>query len=201
MRTTLLTLLFVLLAAVLIGVMALRNADGPKSFIAGGEFTSGEWVVHAVDDWSFAHGKNVELQLMNPASSRTTGIMLHKGELYIPCDLGFMWNRFTGQTRWLLNLIYWFKDWHHAALADRRVVLRIDGKRYARQAVLVKDPQLIEELKIALEQMASEFFTDVDFSERPTKGPNDIWFFRLDPRGFGMASESGGETNRYPMQI
>ncbi len=107
-------------------------------------------------DWSFASGQEIELQLVEPLGSRTTGVMVHKGQLYVPCDLGFMWRRFSGPTRWMLHLIWVFKRWHEDALRDGRVVLRIDGKRYERQAVRVTDPDLLAALRLQLEEMARE---------------------------------------------
>ena len=176
----------IMLAVIVLAIggtlLALRFADGPTQFIAGGELKTGEWATQPVEDWSFIHAKNVELQLVEPTSSRITGIMVHDGELYIPCDLGFMWNRLSGRSRWVLNAIYLFKGWHEDALDDGRMVFRYDNKKYARQAVLVEDPVLIEELKQELEQMAAEYFAPRELGPRPVDDPNDIWFFRLDSR-------------------
>ena len=108
--------------------------------------------------------------------------MVHAGQLYVPCDLGFMWGRFSGSRRWILNLIFVFKRWHEDALRDGRVVLRIEGKRYERQAVRVTDPDLLAMLRLQLEEMAEQWVSPDPLGEAPTSGPKDIWFFRMDPR-------------------
>ena len=175
-------IVLVALVAVLVGtgLVAQRMSDGPIAFIQGGQLRAGTLVSEPVADWSFASGREIELQLVDPLGSRTTGVMVHEGQLYVPCDLGFIWRRFSGSTRWILHGIWMFKRWHEDALRDGRVVLRIDGKRYERQAVRVTDPELLATLRSQLEKMAEESLSgplpDVQTD------PNDIWFFRMDPR-------------------
>ena len=139
----------------MVGLVAQRLSDGPTGPIPGGELRKGLLVSQTNIDWSFGHGQDLELQLMEPMGSRITGAMVYRGELYVPCDLGFMWGRFEGQTRLILNIIYVFKRWHEDALLDGRVVLRIAGKRYERQAVRVTDPELLASLRLQLEEMAA----------------------------------------------
>ncbi|HEU4431565.1 MAG TPA: hypothetical protein VFT98_22585 [Myxococcota bacterium] len=124
----------------------------------------------------------VELQLVDPPRSRYVGIMVRDGQLYVPCDLGFMWGRFSGSTRRMLHLIYLFKRWHEDALRDGRVVLRIDGQRYERQAVRVRDPELEATLRSQLEEMARHWIAPEPLAAAPTEEPNGIWFFRIEPR-------------------
>ena len=131
-------------------------------------------------DLSFATGM-VELQLVEPLGSRTTGVMVHEGQLYVPCDLGFIWRRVPAPAGWMLNLIYRFKHWHEDVLLDGRVVLRIEGKRYERQAVRVTDPELLAALRSEIEKGAAEYFSS-PLGEPPADEPNDVWFFRIDPR-------------------
>ena len=68
------------------------------------------------------------------------------------------------------------------AVRDGRVVLRIAGKRYPRQAVRVTDPELLATLRSQLEEMAGQWVAPEPLGEAPTDGPRDIWFFRMDPR-------------------
>lgn len=173
--------------AAIIGTIAFKVAqqrsDGPlNDMLPGGALRSGALVTEPVDDWQFANGKTIELQLETPLRSRYTGLMVHNGELYVPCDLGFMWGRFSGTTRHMLHLIYRFKRWHEDALADGRVLFRIDDKRYARNAVRVTEPGTVTALKAQLEDMAREWVAPDTLGPPPTSGPRDIWFFRLDPR-------------------
>ena len=178
------------IAIVVLGVIAVvafkvaqRASDGPLTdIIPGGELRSGELVTEPVQDWSFADGETVELQLESPKRSRYTGLITHNGELYVPCDLGYMWGRFSGGIRHTLHAIYLFKTWHEDALLDGRVAFRLDGKRYERQAIRVTDPRLVKELKTHLENLAREWVAPDTLGPPPTEGPRDIWFFRLDPR-------------------
>ncbi len=165
------------------GLIAQRMSDGPSAFIPGGPLRAGTLVTESNINWLIELGENpgsIELQLMDPPTSRITGVMLHKGQLYVPSDLGFMWRRFSGTQRWIPHGIWIFKTWHEDALLDGRVVMRIDGKRYERQAVRVTDPALLARLRSQLEAMAVEYFggplPDVQTD------PEDIWFFRLEPR-------------------
>ena len=177
------------------GLVAQRMSDGPTGPIPGGQLRTGTLVTEPDIDWPVVLGEkggcvdgdcapmeSIELQLVEPLGSRTTGIMVHDGQLYVPCDLGFMWGRFSGQQRLMLHLIYIFKDWHEEAERDGRVVLRIAGKRYERQAVRVTDPALLATLRAQLEDMARSWVSPAPLGEAPTEGPRDIWFFRMDPR-------------------
>lgn len=161
-------------------VIAQTRSDGPLTdIIPGGALRSGELVSRPVADWAFAHGETIELQLEEPTKSRWVGALTYQGELYIPCDLGYMWGRMDGQIRRVLHLIYRFKRWHNDALANSNAVLRINGKRYPIDAVLVDDPQLIAELKAELEELAREWMAPDKLGPPPTEGPRDIWFFRV----------------------
>ena len=126
--------------------------------------------------------KPIELELTGPGTSRYLGIMVHDGQVYLPCDLGFMWGRFSGTQRNVLHLIYVFKHWHKDALSDGRVAVRMNGKRYEGQAVLVTDAATNAALRAQLEEMARQWVAPGTLGPAPTEGPNDIWFFRMDPR-------------------
>jgi len=163
-------------------VVAVQISDGPTGPISGGPLQSGELVSDPDIDWSFVVGQEIELQLVEPMGSRTTGAMVHGGELYVACDLGFIWARFSGQRRWILNLIYLFKGWHEDVMQDGRVVLRIDGKLYERHAVRVIDPELLGRLRRQVEVAVAEWIAPEPLAAVPTDGPKDIWFFRMEPR-------------------
>ena len=163
--------------------VVLQRADGPTGPIRGGEFRTGAFVDGQVD-WNAVLGAQpvaeVELQLVDPPGSRVTGAFVHDGDLYVPCDLGYLWRRVPDPTmRRVLHLIWLFKGWHEDALRDGRVVLRIEGKRYKRQAVRVTDPTLLAGFRSNVAGAAAEFFGGLLEIETD---PDDIWFFRLDPR-------------------
>lgn len=179
-----------LIAAILVPYLM----DGPvNSIVPGGPLQEGELVEAQQVDWSSSLGGDcadghcvlsepVELQLLSPARSRYTGAMVHAGELYVPCDLGYLWSRFEGRQRWLMQTSYWFKTWHEHAIADGRAIVRIDGKRYAREAVKVTDQATVTALKAQLEAAAATRVAPDTLGAPPTATPNDIWFFRLAPR-------------------
>ena len=174
------------------GLIAARSADGPIGPIPGGPLEAGALVSEPDVDWSLATGGEIErqfdapllieLQLVEPPGSRITGVMLYDGQLYVPCDLGFSWARFSGPQRWILHLIYLAKRWHEDAVRDGRVVLRIEGKRYQRQAVRVTDPELLATLRSEFETTVAQWLSPEPLGEAPTEGPRDIRFFRMDPR-------------------
>jgi hypothetical protein len=172
----------VLLASAVL--IAQRVHDGPVGPLAGGPLRAGELVTDPNVDWSFVQGKPIELELVSPGTSRTTGAMVYEGNLYAPCDLGFLWRRVPDpRFRTILSVIWSLKHWNEDALKDGRAVVRVDGKRYERQAVRITDPTLLASLRTQVEEAAKRFFeprgglrTDVPAD------PAAIWFFRLDPR-------------------
>jgi hypothetical protein len=193
--------------AVLVGK---RLSDGPlTAMIPGGPLEAGALVTESIVDWTNVLGsggactdgecapmKPIELQLVDPPTSRYVGAMVRDGALYVPCDLGFMWGRFSGSERWILNLIYVFKRWHLDAERDGRVVLRVDGRRYEGQAVRVTDPALIGALRTQLEGMARQWVAPAALAPPPGEGPNDIWFFRIDSRAGAAASAAASSRDR-----
>ena len=146
--------------AALLAVMA-RFSDGPIGPIAGGALRSGELVKDGPADWSFAADiSEIEFQLLEPARSRITWILIHEGQPYIPCGT-------PGFRLW--------KQWPHEAMVDGRALLRIDNRRYERQAVRVTEEGLCATLTALLKQkypMAEAYPAD----------PDVLWFFRMEPR-------------------
>jgi hypothetical protein len=143
-------------------VVGVRFSDGPLGPFPGGALIAGPISTEAEIDWSFATPiAEIEFQLLEPARSRTVWLVVHEGELYIPCA-------FPRFRLW--------KQWPYEALEDGRAVLRIDGTLYLRQAVRVDDPSLVETLtSLALEKYeALEGASD-----------GEIWYFRMDPRAAG----------------
>jgi len=145
-------------AAALCVVWGARYADGPLGPVPGGPM-SGERVAEPVTDWGFVLDRDtVELEV-NPAAPRsiTTWVIGHQGQPYIPAAFGAR------------------KTWTAQLLADARMVLRVVGRLYERQALRVTDDALLEELRGVLIRKY-----DLD-PEGNFSGP-DTWFFRLDPR-------------------
>lgn len=150
--------LFALLVAV---ATFARFADGPIGAFPGGPLVAGALVTGPDVDWSFAEGlSTVELQLEEPPRSRTVWFAIHEGALYVPCGVP--------------NFRLW-KQWPHQAREDGRAVLRVEGRRYERQAVHVTDPA---ELAPVLELVTSKY----GIGDPTDAGPDDVWIFRMDAR-------------------
>ncbi len=172
--------------AVLVGTgVVARFSDGPIGPFPGGPLRTGSLVSEPDVDWSFVDwesrpGRIIELQLVEPPKSRTTGILVYEGQLYVSADLGFLWRRVPGPVRGVLFVIFLFKRWHEEALRDGRVVLRIDGKRYERQAVRVTDPEVFAALSSRVQEGAVR--AGLALGESLPPDPDAIWFFRMEPR-------------------
>ena len=172
----------VALVAVPVGIGVVAHfSDGPIGPIPGGPLHTGTLMSEPEVGWSLSRGLvgEIEFQLVEPPGSRIVGALLHEGQLYVPCDLGFIARRTAEQPivlRWLFNK----KRWHKDALLDGRAVLRIDGKRYERQAVRVTDPELLATLRSLTEELVTPYFPS-PLLDVPTD-PKEIWFFRMDQR-------------------
>jgi len=164
-------------------LVATRFSDGPKGPIPGGELTSGSYVDASQVNWKSVLGNKpvseIELQLLNPTGSRTTGAFVYNGELYVPVDLGYVWRRLpNGIARYFLHIVWIFKDWHEKAAVDGRVVIRTGGNRYRLNAVRITDEALMSKFREHVSTAAGSVFKLLSVETNP----EDIWFFRLDPR-------------------
>ena len=158
-----------LLAVLVIGIGAVliiaRFADGPLGMIAGGPLVSGELVTAPEPDWSFARDiDTVELQLLEPPRSRTTWILEVDGKLYIPS--GYM-DTTTGRL---------WKHWPIEAEHDGAAVVRIAGKRYARQLVRIQNGPLLQPLTAEMNRKYHAPATPA------TVESGSLWLFELAPR-------------------
>ena len=151
-------LLVVLAGAAALTAFVARHSDGPIGPFPGGPLVAGELVSGPEPDWSFAAGLpdfEIEVGAEHPRS-RTVWLLVDQGELFVPA--GFASH----------------KTWPAEALADPRVVVRVGGKRYAREATRVTDPARIERLRNALGRK---------YGMRPkADASDDTWFFQMEPR-------------------
>lgn len=153
--------LAILIALLFVTAFVTRFADGPVGPFPGGPLVSGELGPSEGIDWSaLAEVGEVEFALVDPPRSRTTWIVVHDGQGYIPC--GFPEIRLL-------------KQWPHEVLQDGRVVLRVEGRRYELQATRVDDIALVK----ALGGIASKKY---QIGGEGETDPDSVWFFRLDPR-------------------
>lgn len=156
----LLRIVVALAALVALLFFAARLHDGPLGPIPGGPLEAGPEVSEPVADWSFAKDVDeIELQLASQGRSRTTWILVHEGQAYVPCSLGFP----PG------------KSWHEDAAVDGRAILRIEGKRYPVTLTKLDDA--------AVEQMQSTLRAEIDrkYGQQPPT-PAGVWVFRVESR-------------------
>jgi hypothetical protein len=145
----------IVLVLALTAVLA-RNSDEPIAMFPGGPMTEGEWVREPVSDWSFATDVGVvHLQLLEPARTRTTWIVVRDGTAYIPCG--------RPNVRWL-------KQWPHQAVANGAAIVRVDGKRYPVSLVKDDDTDTLQ----AMGRIVAEKYGAPESSD-----PDEFWVFRL----------------------
>ena len=156
----------IVLIAAVFGIT--RTADGPIGPLAGGPMKSGELYAGVEPDWSFVRDvREVELQSIDPARSRTTWILDVDGRAFIPC--GYMDS--TCGRLW--------KQWPIEAQRDGRAVLRVNGVRYERHMVRVRDPAL---LAAVVAELARKYVPGLT----PAAIESDsLWIFELLPRSEG----------------
>jgi hypothetical protein len=149
------------------------NADGPSILFPGGELVSGDMYAGTEPDWSFTDDVfTIELQLNEPLASRRIFIMEHNGKVYVP----------SGYMRSFLGRIW--KDWAFDADAgDGLAVARINGVRYERQLIRVKEGPEVEGVATKLAQkyaggVSPEAVTSIKNSIKL----GDTWIFELAPR-------------------
>jgi hypothetical protein len=166
----------IVLAALVLALLAVaivaRFSDGPLAVFQGGPLQAGELATGPEPDWSFARDIEVmEFQLLDPARSRNTWLLVHEGKLYVPC--GYM-NSWWGRL---------WKQWPIDAINDGRAVVRIDGKRYEVEAIRVTDPALFWSLAREARRKYRPPEDQALPSELPPPESTGIWFFELAPRG------------------
>lgn len=168
--------ILVLILAVTIATLRASNmnADGPSILFPGGEFTTGELYTGAEPDWSFTDDVfTIELQLVDPLSSRKIFVMESEGKVYVP----------SGYMRSFLGRLW--KDWaFQADEGDGLAVARIDGVRYERQLTRVTVPELIDGIarKLAMKYAGGET-PDAVSQIRQSVADGDTWIFEMAPRG------------------
>ena len=138
----------------LIALAALaRFMDGPLGPFPGGPLEWGTLVDSSKVTTAIGHRSTIELQLFDPALSRTTWIVEHDGELYVPCLMAGSW-----------------KQWPFQAMEDGRALIRAGDRLYSRDLVRVRDTSLHAAV---LERLGEKYGVEVD-------DPEDVWLFRLE---------------------
>jgi hypothetical protein len=123
-------------------------------------------------DWSFTDDVfTIELQLDNPLSSRTIFIMESEGKVYIP----------SGYMRSVLGRIW--KDWaFQADEGDGLAVARINGVRYERQLIRVKDSDVIDGVADKLATKYAGGAPEAVTAIKQSVEDGDTWIFEMAQR-------------------
>ena len=163
----LVALLVLLVVVVLVGA---RFADGPLEIVAGGPFRTGDAHAGPEPDWGFLKERpTVEFELLDPAQSRTTFVLVHDGRLFIPS--GYM-------TTWWGRI---WKHWPYHAEQDPRARLRVDGKIYDRTLVRITEGP---DLAPVVAELSRKYGGG---NEIPVEAVDSgyLWLFELAPRAGG----------------
>ncbi len=155
--------------------LSIRNsgADGPSALFPGGELVSGELHTGPDPDWSFTDDIfTIELQLNDPMASRKIFVMESGGKVYVP----------SGYMKSLLGRLW--KDWAFEAEEGNNLgVARIEGVRYQRQLIRVKDPDVIDGVVRKMAQKYAGGGTPEVIAEMTRSVMEDeTWIFEMAPR-------------------
>ena len=152
-----------------------QNADGPSILFPGGKLVSGELHTGTEPDWSFTDDvPTIELQLVNPLSSRTIFVMESEGKVYIP----------SGYMRSMLGRIW--KEWaFQADEGDGLAVARINGVRYERQLIRIKEGPALDGIfsKMATKYGGGNVSPEAIKEGLEAVAAGDVWIFEMAPRG------------------
>ena len=173
-------LLFVCLTITLVpltlfGSLAIKAnlSDGPSVLFSGGPLISGEMVTSQEPDWSFVSNvRTFELQLINPARSRTLWIVEHDGKLYLNSN-------YMGGIRQRL-----WKRWPEHAERDGRAIMRIEGKRYQRNLIRLKSGPIVDEVTQAFSEKYPVKMTPAEVAA------GELWLFELAPKNQEINGDS-----------
>ena len=147
-----------------------RGSDGPLEIIAGGPFQSGKTVT-GTENWRFLDEEmTVELQTMNPPSSRTMWLVVTNNRVFI---ISSYMNSRIGKL---------WKKWPHLVAEDNRALVRSKGLIYP--FVLerrLEDPAM----PAVLQRFNEKYRTDLT-TENVTS--NNTWVFELLPDQAGSGS-------------
>ncbi|HIF96175.1 MAG TPA: hypothetical protein EYQ54_03980 [Myxococcales bacterium] len=167
--------IMVLLLAVTLVTLKLKNqnADGPSVLFPGGELVSGQLHQGAEPDWAFTDDIfTIELQTIDPISSRRIFIMESDGKVYVP----------SGYMRSFLGKLW--KDWaFDVEDGSSLVVARIDGVRYERNLLRLNDPAVVDGVAAKLAKKYAGGATPETVAQiKQSVTDGDTWIFEMAPR-------------------
>ena len=158
-------LLAIPVAAVATAAVKQRFADGPNRVFSGGPLVAGEIYAGPEPDWSFVNDiPTVELQLLDPSTSRRIWIAEAEDKLYV-------WSGYMSTT---VGRIW--KRWPVQAERDGRAIIRINGKRYERQLNRIQSGAELDAITAAITSKYPSQTT------RAGVEAGGVWVFEAAPR-------------------
>lgn len=179
MKKIVLQVLGILILIPAVGMATLRvehrNADGPSILFPGGEMTTGRLHTGPEPDWSFTDDiRVVDLQLNDPMASRLIYVLESDGRLFI----------ISGYMTTMLGRLW--KDWaFEADEGNNQGVLRVDGVRYPRTLVRIKEGDILDGVAAKLITKyggASSASAEAIAGTRASIEAGQSWVFELVPR-------------------
>jgi hypothetical protein len=150
-----------------------QNDDGPSVLFPGGKLVSGALHDGPEPDWSFTDDVfTIELETSDETSRRIF-VMESDGRVFVP----------SGYMRSFLGRLW--KDWaFNVEEGGKSAVARIEGVRYERELVRVRDPALIEGVAAKLAQKyAGDTSPETVAQIKQSVVDGDTWIFEMAPRG------------------
>ena len=164
--------IIVILCLILIPVTAVSTAavkqrlsDGSNFVFSGGPLVEGELYSGPEPDWSFVDDiPLIELQLINPPTTRTIWTAENEGKLYV-------WSGYMGTTVGRM-----WKQWPLQAEADGRAIVRINGVRYERNLRRIQSGPDLEGIAAAITNKYPSRTTAASIES------GSVWLFEAEPR-------------------
>ncbi len=164
--------IIVILCLILIPVTAVSTAavkqrlsDGSNFVFSGGPLVEGELYSGPEPDWSFVDDVPlIELQLINPPTTRTIWTAENEGKLYV-------WSGYMGTTVGRM-----WKQWPLQAEADGRAIVRINGVRYERNLRRIQSGPDLEGIAAAITNKSPSQTTPASIES------GSVWLFEAEPR-------------------
>ncbi|MBS25340.1 MAG: hypothetical protein CMQ28_06830 [Gammaproteobacteria bacterium] len=164
--------IIVILCLILIPVTAVSTAavkqrlsDGSNFVFSGGPLVEGELYSGPEPDWSFVDNiPLIELQLINPPTTRTIWTAENEGKLYV-------WSGYMGTTVGRM-----WKQWPLQAEADGRAIVRINGVRYERNLRRIQSGPDLEGIAAAITNKYPSQTTPASIES------GSVWLFEAEPR-------------------
>ena len=160
-----LCLILIPVTAVSTAAVKQRLSDGSNFVFSGGPLVEGELYSGPEPDWSFVDDiPLIELQLINPPTTRTIWTAENEGKLYV-------WSGYMGTTVGRM-----WKQWPLQAEADGRAIVRINGVRYERNLRRIQSGPDLEGIATAITNKYPSQTTAASIES------GGVWLFEAEPR-------------------